>query len=957
MSRAEVNITKAEPDMTKLWHSRLGHMSVSNMNVLIKEKYIHLKEMDKLEFCESCVLGKSHKQSFPTAKHTTNAILDYVHSDLWGSPSTPESLGGCKYFVSFIDDFSKKVWVYFLRTKDEAFEKFKDWKEAVENQTGKRIKCLRTDNGLEFCNTKFDELCRKSGLRRHRTCTYTPQQNGVSERMNRTIMDKVRSMLSETGLGQEFWAEATSTAVYLINRTPNSTIGFKLPEEVWSGRKPDLSHLRRFGCSAYVHTIQEKTSPRALKGTFVGYPFGVKGYRIWMEDEGKCVTSRNVVFHEDEVFKDVKSQGDSNTQEKDKMNLENKKKGKRVSFRSDLIQGPSSQSFEVGESSGQGGGSQESDESEDFDAEDIELDTAGSEGSVSSDEEDKSSEQRNQSLDEYVLARDRARRKNVKPPSRFEDANLVAYALLVAEELEVEEPKTYKEAMECKERKFWKGAANEEMNSLEKSGTWVLVERPKNQKLVGCKWIFKMKPGIPGVEDKRYKGRVVAKGYSQKEGVDYNEIFSPVVKHVSIRILLSLVVNLDYELEQMDVKTAFLHGELEERILMEQPEGFVKKGDEDKVCLLKKSLYGLKQSPRQWNLKFDSFMQKIEFQKSKFDPCVYMKDVNTKRAVYLLLYVDDMLIASGNPKVIQALKDSLSKEFEMKDLGQASRILGMDIIRDREKGTLVLSQQRYLEKVLKTFGMYEAKPVVTPTASHFKLKILHPKERAEEFEHMKNVPYASVVGSLMYAMVGSRPDLGFAVGLVCRFMSHPSREHWEAAKWILRYVRGTYDLCLTFRRSSELIVEGFSDSDYSTDLDKRRSVSGIVFKFGGNTVSWKSGLQSVVALSTTEAEYMALTLAVKEAIWLRGICTEMGFEQSSVRIHCDSQSAIALSKNTVHHERTKHMDTEFHFIRDIVTKGWVTLSKIHTSINLADFLTKTVPGSKFQLCREGLNIV
>lgn len=275
--------------------------------------------------------------------------------------------------------------------------------------------------------------------------------------------------------------------------------------------------------------------------------------------------------------------------------------------------------------------------------------------------------------------------------------------------------------------------------------------------------------------------------------------------------------------------------------------------------------------------------------------------------------------------MIRALRDSLSREFEMKDLGKASRILGMDIARDREKGTLILSQQKYLEKVLRTFGMFEAKSVVTRTASHFKLRSLHPKERAEEYEYMKSLPYASVVGSLMYAMIGSRPDLGFAVGLISRFMSHPSREHWEAAKWVLRYVKRAYDMCLTFRRCSDFSIEGYSDSDYSTDLDKRRSVSGIVFKFGGNTVSWKSGLQSVVALSATEAEYMALTLTVKEAIWLRGICTEMGFEQNSVRIHCDSQSAITLSKNSVHHERTKHMDRDFHFIRDIVAKGWVSI--------------------------------
>lgn len=268
----------------------------------------------------------------------------------------------------------------------------------------------------------------------------------------------------------------------------------------------------------------------------------------------------------------------------------------------------------------------------------------------------------------------------------------------------------------------------------------------------------------------------------------------------------------------------------------------------------------------------------------------------------------------------------------------------------------MLSQEKYLLKVLNTFGMSDARSVVTPTVSHFKLRSLHPMERAAEYEHMKDVPYASAVGSLMYAMVGSRPDLGFEVGFISRFMSYPSREHWEAVKWVLRYVAGAYDQCLTFKKSTEFKVEGYSDSDYSADLDKQRSVSGIVFKVGGNIVSWKSGLQSVVALSTTKAEFMALTLAVKEAIWLRNFITEIGYQQDSVRIHCDSQSAIALSKNAVHHERTKHMDTQFNLIMDIVSKRIVNLAKIHTFKNTADFLTKCEPGTKLQLCCELLNI-
>ena len=270
------------------------------------------------------------------------------------------------------------------------------------------------------------------------------------------------------------------------------------------------------------------------------------------------------------------------------------------------------------------------------------------------------------------------------------------YALNVIDDLEVQEPKSYAEAMRSREKKLWKHAAEEEMESHRKNRTWDLIDRPEKAKLIGCRWLFKLKPGIPGVEDERYKGRLVAKGYSQREGVNYNEIFSLVVKHVSIKLMLSIMVSLELKLEQMDVKTAFLHGSLEERILMEQPEGFIKPGTENKVCLLRKSLYGLKQSPGRWNHRFNSFMKDQLFERCSKDLCVYMRDVKTDKAIYLLLYVDDMLIASGNKKVIKDLKEKMSGEFEMKDMGNASRILGMDIIRDRKKGTLILSQRKYI---------------------------------------------------------------------------------------------------------------------------------------------------------------------------------------------------------------------------------------------------------------------
>ena len=438
---------------------------------------------------------------------------------------------------------------------------------------------------------------------------------------------------------------------------------------MWSGSKPDIGHLRTFGCSAYVHITEEKTGPRAFKGVFVRYPMGTKGYRVWISQEGRCRTSRNVVFNEDELYKHTNNQKEG---AKSKHTDREEEAKKRVSFSDDLIRGLSP-SPELEDTPDQGG---EESSSENSSSSDQNSDEEGESGSNDGDPDSPHS---------YILAQDREKRQNVLPPSRYEDGNFVAYALNVVNDLEVEEPKSYAAAMRTRERKLWKQAAEEEMESHRKNRTWDLIDRPAKAKLVGCRWLFKLKPGIPGVEDERYKGRLVAKGYSQTEEIDYNEIFSPVVKHVSIRLMLSIVENLNLELEQMDVKTDFLHGSLEERILMEQPEGFIKPGTENKVCLLRKSLYGLKQSPRRWNHRFNCFMKDQLFKRCSKDLCVYMRDVQTDKAIYLLLYVDDMLIASENKKVIKELKEKMSGEFEMKDMGKASRILGMDILRDREK--------------------------------------------------------------------------------------------------------------------------------------------------------------------------------------------------------------------------------------------------------------------------------
>ncbi|GMP87678.1 hypothetical protein CsSME_00039951 [Camellia sinensis var. sinensis] len=680
-------------DTSKLWHMRLGHVGEKALQGLVKQGLLKGAKTGKLEFCEHCVLGKQTRIKFGTAIHRTKGILDYVHTDVWG-PSKTASLGGKHYFVSFIDDFSRRVWIYTMKHKDEVLDIFLTWKKMIETQTGRRIKKLRSDNGGEYTSDPFFEVCQNAGIVRHFTVPGTPQQNGVAERMNRTLVEKA------------FWGEALNYARHLVNRLPTAALDGKTPME----------------------QSDPQQNEEALKKS------------VQVEFETPTKTSQPI-NHPEEVSEDSSEKS--------------------------------------------------SDENEDPEAP--------------------------QQSEPIAI---RKGKRVTKKPSWMTD--MVAYALPIIED---NIPYTFKEAVHNAES---------------------LVQLPKGKKAIGCKWVYTKKEGIPGRDNIRFKARLVAKGYAQKEGIDYNEVFSPVVKHTSIRILLALVAQFDLELAQLDVKTAFLHGDLEEEIYMSQPDGFKIAGKENWACKLNKSLYGLKQSPRQWYKRFDRFMMETEYTRN------------------------DMLIASTSKVEIDKLKAQLAREFDMKDLGEAKKVLGMEIKRDRKKGTVCLTQTQL-------------------SAS------LSPRTE-DERKHMAQVPYANAVGALMYAM---------------------------------------------FERDNRLgqNLEGYVDSDYAGDLDKRRSTTGYLF-----------------TLAKGPAEYMAVTEAFKEAIWLHGLIEDLGIVQKHVEVFCDSQSAICLAKNQVHHARTKHIDVRFHFIREIVNEGDILLQKIGTADNPADMLTKVVSGIKFQHCLDLVNI-
>jgi hypothetical protein len=882
-----------------LWHQRLGHMSEKGLKVMHSLGKLPKLKSVNIDFCENCIFGKQKRVSFKTGGRTLrNEKLELVHTDVWG-PAAVSSIGGKSYFVTFIDDHSRKVWVYFLKQKSEVYEVFKKWKAMVENETGLKIKKLRSDNGGEYEDTGFKRFCFENGIRLERTVPGTPQQNGVAERMNRTLTERARSMRIQSGLPKQFWAEAINTAAYLINRGPSVPLEQRIPEEVWSGKEVNLSWLKVFGCIAYVHISDHargKLDPKSLKCTFIGYGGDEFGYRLWDDQNKKIIRSRDVIFNEKLMYKDRSTAQSTSPVQNDPVSTE----------LADLSD--SSVAQQVGEDP----------------------------------QPEEPTEQQAPQNPTPMPAPRRSARPHV--PNR----KYMNFLLLT----DGGEPECYDEACQVEDSSKWELAMKDEMKSLISNNTWELAELPVGKKALHNKWVYRVKEEHNG--SKRHKARLVVKGFQQKEGIDYTDIFSPVVKLNTIRSVLSIVAAEGLHLEQLDVKTAFLHGDLDEEIYMQQPEGFSVKGKEKLVCRLTKSLYGLKQAPRQWYKKFDGFMQRHGYNKCNADHCCYFKRFESSYII-LLLYVDDMLVAGPDMDEIQMLKKQLSREFDMKDLGAAKQILGMRINRDKQKGTLQLSQEEYIDRILKRFSMSNAKPVSTPLASHFRLSKDQSPKTEEEKDFMAKVPYASAIGSLMYAMVCTRPDIAHAVGAVSRFMTNPGKQHWEAVKWILRYLRGTTDRCLCFRRG-ELKLQGFVDADFAAEVDHRRSTTGYVFTVGTTAVSWISQIQKIVALSTTEAEYIAVTEASKEMIWLQGLLAEMGFKQEKNVLHSDSQSAIHLAKNSAFHSRTKHIGLRYHFVRSLLEDGVLTLEKIQGSKNPADMLTKTVTIEKLKLCSTSVGL-
>jgi hypothetical protein len=523
-------------------------------------------------------------------------------------------------------------------------------------------------------------------------------------------------------------------------------------------------------------------------------------------------------------------------------------------------------------------------------------------------------------------------------------------------------PKTLAEAMKRDDADQWFQAAKDEIQAHIDNGTWEYTQLPPDRKAIGSRWVFKIKRNVDGSID-RYKGRLVAKGYSQRPGIDFDEVFSPTAKWAALRTILAQAALEGAHIESVDISNAYLNGVLDEEIevFMEQPEGF-HQGDDDWVCRLRKGLYGLKQSGRLWYEKLGKTLEEMGFVCLKSDSSVYVW-IKDEVKITIPVFVDDLTITSKSKDKVEQVITDLGKVFKLRRLGPTSFLLGVSIEYDREQRTLSLSQRQYILDMLHRFKMEDCKPVSTPMDPGSRLSSttssMSPSELQAEAEEMKSVPYINAVGALNYLAIATRPDISQTVSKLARYNANPRPAHWKAVKHLFRYLQGTKDLKLTYAPSeSNETFSTYVDADHGGDVDNGRSTTGFVIKMGTGAISWSSKLQTIVALSTTEAEYVAAVSAGAEIIWLRKLLGELGCPITSAStLHMDNQSAIAVAKNPEHHGRMKHLDLRFFWLRDAVTRDIIKPKYIPTADMPADILTKALPRAAVEIHRRMMGLI
>jgi Reverse transcriptase (RNA-dependent DNA polymerase)/gag-polypeptide of LTR copia-type/GAG-pre-integrase domain len=944
-------------------HRKLGHISCDAIKHAITKGYILGIELDpesKPGFCEACAKAKSAREPFPKASKTrATKYGERVHWDLWG-PAAVKSINGHSYVAARIDDATRETKLYFQDKKSQTFDSYKKDEAFIETQTGNRIKTVRSDRGGEFQSTQMINHQDQRGTVREFTVHDSPPQNGVAERGMRTRTERARALLISSGLPRFLWEEAMRHVTWLQNRSPARALDGKTPYEMVNNKKPHLGGIQEFGVAAYVKDLKAgKLDARAQLGRFVGYDTESKGYRIYWPGKRSVTVERNVVFNEKDLRGNdgtvmlpggVQSEGEREkiihypetaeaNPEKDPVNEDQpeNKGSEDEQNASNTIPFPSvpdrnAEPDTPGDENTQQYGRGHRPRKVKGAYKDI---NDGLTAAVSFSEEQTDVDEP-VDLEEVVDDDDGGYFNYYDLPPDFA---MVGYSQ--------SDPKTLDEALRGPNAKEWQKALDYEINQLEKLGTWVVETLPHGETVIPCSEVVKVKRG-PSGEVQSYRVRIVAGGHRQVEGVNYTETFSAAAKMPTVRVVLANAAQQDWEIEHIDVKSAYLNAPLKEVIYMKPPRGVLKPGEEGKVLRLLKGLYGLKQAGRGWYLEMSRvFLKELGFKRSAIDHSVFYRREQDEHTI-VAVATDDMAVTSKRAEHAKDFKSKIKRFWEITDHGPIKWFLGFQIKRDRKARTISINQQAYIESMVEKFRLTGAKAVATPMETNAQFTNHQSPSSIAQVARMKGVPYSEAIGSVLWPVVVSRPDAAYAVGILSQFIQNPGQAHWEAVKRVISYLGSTKTLWLTFGGTKETLVEGYCDADWASQ-SHRHSISGFSFHYGCGAVSWSSKKQNVIALSSTEAEYIAQTHAAKEAIWLHTFINEIrGGEKGPLTIMGDNQGAIALAKDNKFHSRTKHIDLRYHFIREAVDEGRIAMKYVPTSDNVADIFTKALAKPKFK---------
>ncbi|KAI3678432.1 hypothetical protein L6452_37724 [Arctium lappa] len=862
-----------------LWHARLGHLSLARIKSLASLGMLGKCVSSDSISCLFCKLGKHHTLSFESNDFNSNYSFDLIHSDVWG-PAPHSSMGGARYFVIFIDDHTRFTWIYLMKYRSELPKIYMMFARMINTQFSKSIKILRADNAMEYKESSLLSFLQSQGTLSQYFCPGTSSQNGRAERKHRHILDTIRTLLVSAKCPERFWGEAAFTAVYTINRHPTPILKNKSPYEAIYDISPAYELLKVWVSACFVqlqpheHT---KLEPRSRLCCFLGYGIEHKGYRCWDPISQRLRISRHVTFWEHVPFSSISKFCESPTFTAPFFT--------DVSVSLDSLQSDITLSPPIVQTPSKLASTSESHASTQPTSSSVPNPPQSSIPSASPTSE-LPAESLAPGTSQYQNVRRSDRVRQV--PSHLRDYHV--YATLLSNH----EPTSYKEASSNPD---WQKAMDEELHALDKAQTWESIPLPPGKSPIGSKWVFKIKTKSDGSID-RYKARLVAKGFNQEYDIDYEETFAPVARVTSVRSLLAIAATKQWPLFQMDVNNAFLNGDLSEEAYMTPPPGV--RLPQGHVCRL--------------------------FTRTTEDG-----------TIFLLLYVDDMIITSSDSTGITNLKTSLSSCFEIKDLGFLHYFLGLEVLSD--PSGIYLCQAKYTSDLLSKAGITDNKTASTPLEHN-----LHLAPNAGPPLHDPTL-YRQLVGSLVYLTV-TRPDIAYAVHTVSQFMSAPCSDHYVVVLRILRYLKGTMFHGLHFKSTSSLTLRGFSDTDWNSDMTDRRSTTGYCFFLGDSLISWQSKKQSLTARSSTEAEYRSLADTAQELVWLRWLLSDMGApQQSPTPLWCDNNSASQIAHNDVFHERTKHIEVDCHFVRQHVTRKTIQLLPISTLDQPADIFTKAhLPG-------------